>query len=262
MPEGPEVKIMSEMANRIASGRKIIDIKFLSGKFSRREVGEVFVGKVVGVRCFGKFCWFELEGGETNIGISFGMSGAFRSRFEKHCHIQFVFEGEGEELWYYDPRNFGNISFLTRSGLNKVIASLGIDLLSSEGREREAVELMRGRGGKKNICVALMDQSIWSGVGNYLKSECLYRASISPFATVDQISNEKLGELWRAVFSLAQASYKARGASLYTFRDLEGEEGKFQDLLMIYRKKVDPWGRKVSHAETPDKRTTWFVAVE
>jgi formamidopyrimidine-DNA glycosylase len=37
---------------------------------------------------------------------------------------------------------------------------------------------------KKPICDIITDQKIFNGVGNYLRSELLYRAKIPPFTTV------------------------------------------------------------------------------
>jgi formamidopyrimidine-DNA glycosylase len=209
-------------------------------------------------------CWFELEG-EGVITVGFGMSGAFREALEKHCHVEWRYRARGgreeRSLWFCDPRLFGNVRWVA-AGIEGVLGELGLDLMGrgvEDERRVEAVALMRRVGRKRNICVALMDQAAWSGVGNYIKSEAMYRASVSPWSTVDGLSDEQLGQLWHEARAVAWCAYGARGASLYTYRGTRGEEGEFQKVLMVYGKKVDPWGRRVRSVETPDGRTTWYV---
>jgi formamidopyrimidine-DNA glycosylase len=42
---------------------------------------------------------------------------------------------------------------------------------------------------KKTLPEILMDQKMFSGIGNYIKSECLYRAKLNPHRTVNSISH-------------------------------------------------------------------------
>ena len=50
---------------------------------------------------------------------------------------------------------------------------------------------------QKTIAVLMMDQSIFSGIGNYLKSEILYQSKVSPNSIISNIPDEKMKEIFQ-----------------------------------------------------------------
>ena len=42
-----------------------------------------------------------------------------------------------------------------------------------------------------------MDQKVAAGCGNYIRSECLYIARVSPFRRVKDLSEEEIYKIWK-----------------------------------------------------------------
>ena len=119
------------------------------------------------------------------------------------------------------------------------------------------------RKDKKTIVEALMDQSVVSGVGNYVKAEALYLAKISPHRTVSSLTNAELCDLNAAVRSVLVNSFESGGATLQSYQDFYGEVGDATQRFAVYGRKADPEGREIIKEQTKDGRTThWVPAVQ
>jgi endonuclease-8 len=110
----------------------------------------------------------------------------------------------------------------------------------------------------RTIAEALMDQSGVAGVGNYIKAECLLRAGISPWRNVTEITSEEYVKLCGSVIDVATESYEAQGASIRTYRNVDGSKGRKQFEFEIYSRKECPKGHPTIREETPEGRTSWW----
>jgi formamidopyrimidine-DNA glycosylase len=104
-----------------------------------------------------------------------------------------------------------------------------------------------------------MNQSVISGIGNYLKAEILYACQISPHRLCKDITAEEYGNLYSACVWLPRLSYKLGGATLATYKDADGKVGEFSRRFAVYNQKTDPYGQTVIKEVTKDKRTTHWV---
>ena len=275
MPEVAEVHLMTDAIESICQNQKLIDFQILSGRYSKKppeniaEFRQALPLLFKSINTKGKFCWLKLESeseSSTNadhstwyIGITFGMSGSFKYTKTKHSHIQLTLDNDS--IFYYeDIRNFGTWTFTQDwNKINKKLLILGPDILKDNLADSDIISRFRNYN-YKNICQAIMEQKIFSGAGNYLKSESLYRAQIYPYFQVKDISDPKLIELYKCVSNLAMEAYKCRGASLYTYSGTQNEKGTFQNLLSVYGRKKDNYDNPIIRAnDTPDKRTTYWV---
>lgn len=169
------------------------------------------------------------------------------------------FSKEGFDIFFNDIRHFGTIKFVKgEEELTKKLNSLGPDMLGAPPTEREFIYLIRKQG-NKNICQVLMNQKVISGVGNYLKSESLYSAGISPWRTCDKLSDNNLRLLRIVIIETIQASLKAGGTTISTFKDINGHVGNFASQLQVYGNKRDRLGRIILRETTPDNRTSYWV---
>ena len=144
--------------------------------------------------------------------------------------------------------------------LEKKLSSLGPDLLSGEVSLKEFRESLR-KGSRKNkpISQLLMDQSVVSGVGNYLKAEILYSTKISPHRLCKDISEEELQSLLYASTSIMKRSYESGGATIKNYKSTSGKNGVYTRRFAVYNQKTDPLGYTVVREKTADKRTTHWV---
>jgi len=87
---------------------------------------------------------------------------------------------------------------------DRAIESLGPDLLDPDADLDDAVGRLRARGALP-IADALLNQRALAGIGNVYKSESLFVAGVSPFASVASLSDETL----RAIVETARMQLKA-----------------------------------------------------
>ena len=197
----------------------------------------------------------------------FGMSGNFRysppdDADKKHYLVQFIGQmssGVQAELWYHDIRRFGRMAFLEPAEFKEKLNKLAPDLLSDAKIENSEIVKRFRKYNKWNICKLMMNQEkAFSGIGNYMSSEILYRVRISPFRTIDDLNDEQLIKVYEEGRKLASLAYDSGGASLYTYTGFKGDRSDFKDSLEVYNRTSDPIGRVVTRIpaeESPDKRT-------
>ena len=177
--------------------------------------------------------------------------------------VCFFFE-DAEPLYFTDIRNFGTLKVVNSvRELNKKLKSLGPDVLSPSGMDASIFRKRFLSKPNKTITECLMNQSVISGVGNYLKAEILYASQISPHRLCKDITSKEYGTLFDACYWLPRLSYKMGGATLTTYRQPNGEEGLYSRRFAVYNQKQDPLGNEVIKESTKDKRTThWVPAVQ
>jgi len=78
--------------------------------------------------------------------------------------------------------------------IERRLASLGPDLLAPDFDAERALENLRARP-ELSVGEAIMLQSLLAGVGNVFKSEILFLEKVSPFASVGELSDERLAAI-------------------------------------------------------------------
>lgn len=263
MPEGPECRrIGIQLAKRV-SGRQLTDIKILSGRYQKNDPPTGFdkimewtpVG-IHGAGVHGKFIFFLLEG-EWSIWSTLGMSGSWTNEPTKHSRVEFVLN-DGS-VFFTDPRNFGTLKFVRgKQQLIDKLESLGPDLLAEEIDDWKFAEHLLKKK-KKTISQVLMDQSILSGVGNYVKAEALYNAKISPHRIISDLGMHEISDLNKSIRSVLVESFESGGATIKTYTDMSGKIGEFSQKFAVYGQKIDPDGNEVIKEKTKDGRMTHWV---
>lgn len=275
MPEAPEVKIMMDSVKTLMCGKKLIAIKLLSTLKTKGLDILQLPQNVTDATSKGKLGYITLSNGHA-ITIGFGMTGNIRikpdaaylklrgetyEQYMKHAAVKFVYvdiDGNEDEIYYHSVRHFGFVHGLATKDFKKKLSEIGESILDTELENSVVIRKYRRHQGK-NICVALMDQSIISGIGNYIKAEILYRSHVYPLALVRDLNDETLVDLYQNARTIAQEAYGAGGASLYTYTGLHGDKSDFKDTLCVYGKHTSPDGLRVKTMTTPDKRTTHWV---
>jgi len=191
---------------------------------------------------------------------TFGMSGQWSSKAGKHPCFGFYFN-DSSELHFNDPRHFGTIKFTNnKQDLIKKLNELGWDPFTPLTVQWKTYLINSLKKSKKTICEDLMNQKIFAGVGNYIKCESLYLAKIAPLRKSNSLSIEEMDLLFLSIIEVVNESYTHQGATISTYVTPYGEEGRYSSCFKVYGKKTDPTGLNVIKIETPDKRTTHWVA--
>lgn len=270
MPEGPETKRFVDQLNHVLKGHSLNKIKILSGRYTKHGDPDGFAPfesllplKIQEISCKGKFIYWTFEGTESNIWNTLGMTGSWVIQpTHKHKRLEFLvtdFNGINRSIYFADIRNFGTLKFSdSNKELLKKLNSIGPDMLSAPPSLREFESIIYSQG-SKNLCRVLMDQSIVSGVGNYVKAESLYLARLSPYRSCASLSRDEIDLLYISIKNILTESYASGGSTLKTYKDLYGNVGSYSGRFLIYGKKTDPIGNPVSTVETDDGRTTHWV---
>lgn len=182
---------------------------------------------------------FTKHGEIRYIVAELGMTGlllypAAVTRHPQHVHVRMSFTGgTTAELWYWNPRRFGRMSFLDQAGLNRyIMRRFGVDPLtvSLEG----FTALIKNRRGR--LKPLLMDQRIIAGIGNIYANEILFRAGLHPNARANRVPLSMVRRLYDITKSVLQEAIASGGSSVKDFFAPDGTEGQFKRGHLVYGK--------------------------
>jgi DNA-formamidopyrimidine glycosylase len=278
MPEGPEVNIIKDGLNHLLQNKLIIDVIFPEGsKFNKKtpdgynDFKELLPLKIKEIKSKGKLIYFVFEKGWFLICRLLLSGGWYLEKAHKHNHCQIIYKNketkeetkdkDNDSIWFIDPRHFATLKWTNdKKVIDDILDDIGPDLLNDKISESEYLEKMKNKkNSKKKLAVVMMDQSVFSGIGNYLKSEILYETKVSPNSVISNIPDTILSNLFKITLDKIQTSYKAGGASVKNYSDISGKEGEYSFTFSVYQKKKDPLGNKVIMEKTKDGRSSYYV---
>jgi formamidopyrimidine-DNA glycosylase len=256
MPELPEVETVVRQLEPEVEGHRIEQLEVLDPRWSRplppEELGAAVSGSTIehlGRR--GKYILMGLDGERTLV-MHLRMTGNLilregeemldpsegrrlyeneRSTEERHLRARFALD-DGRELWFTDPRRFGEAFLLDDSQLEARFAKLGIEPFSPEFTAKALGEMAAGR--KAPLKSFLLDQSGVAGVGNIYADEALFRAELHPLSPAGSMKPEHLEALRDGVVAALEAGIDAGGSSIDDYRDSRGEKGSMQDEFLVH----------------------------
>ena len=212
MPEGPSIVILKESVEQFA-GKKVIDV---AGS-ANIDIERLRDKKILSFKTWGKHLLICFDGFTVKIHLL--MFGTYRINESKEAvpKLSLVF-----------PK--GELNFYTCS-----VKLLEGDINSHyDWREDVMNESWDAENAKQNldkipnqkICDALLNQDIFSGVGNIIKNEVLYRTKIHPESLVGKIPNKNLKEI-------------IKEASIYSFQFLDWKKkNELKKHWLAHTKKV------------------------
>lgn len=274
MPEGPEVTIVAEGLEEILKDKYIINFGVTdNGRYRNKSpdnsvlFGDSLPLLVEKVENKGKLIYFTFSSKKDKFYMvnTLGMSGVWKRRKEKHTCFFFEYSSsleseEVEKLYFVDQRHFGTIKFLTtKQDLEKKLKELGPDMLNDPKMNYKLFKERLLKYKHWNIVKVLMCQKIISGIGNYLKSESLYHARLSPFLKVEDLSEEQFYNLYQSIRLKIVSSYNQGGVSVKNFVDVDDKKGQYHFTFQVYCEKYDKKGNKVEKVVLDDKRSTYYV---
>jgi DNA-formamidopyrimidine glycosylase len=253
MPETVEVSIIVDKIEKKFKNSSIHNIVINSGRYMSHNypIGytkfiKLLPSKIISFNTKGKFIYIILEN-NVSIWITFGLTGELSLQPTKYSHI--TFETNIGNFYFNDVRNFGTIKFsFDKEELNKKLKTLGPDPLIEEITRNDFIKILRRSNlQKKVIATVLMNQKIISGIGNYLRSEILYTAKISPFRKISDLTDQDLTTIWKAMNNIIMKSY-----------NIQRKNGLHTYPFAIYQQNITPRGEKVL-SKSIDGRTVWYV---
>jgi formamidopyrimidine-DNA glycosylase len=265
MPELPEVETVCRQLEPELEGRRIERLEVLDERWTRpvapATMERAVAGRTIeGLGRRGKYLLLELDGGrilvmhlrmtgnlvlvegEEKVDPSEGMRlyEGERSTSERHLRARFLLD-DGRELWFTDPRRFGEAFLIDDDGLAARFEKLGVEPLSAEFTPEVLGERAAGRSAP--LKSFLLDQSHVAGVGNIYADEALFRARLHPLSPAGSMKPEHLSALRDAVVEALEAGLTHGGASIDDYRDGRGEKGGMQNEFLVHTREGEPCPR-------------------
>lgn len=275
MPELPEVESVRRLMERVLGGRRIVraevapDEIVLSGT-PAAAVQEALAGQTVtGVGRKGKFWWIELDRRPWVFG-HLGMSGWIRelggkeTRLKEHGSaplldeagnprfLKLLLEAEdGGRIAFTDGRRLGRLWLGEDPVSDKRVAQLGPDAYLDLPNVAGFAKALEKR--KAPIKAVLLDQSVYSGIGNWIADEVLYAAKIAPARIAHSLKPKDFEALHTAIRRILSHAV-----------EVEADYTKFPEDWMFHvrwggGKGVQTIGGRTIVRETVGGRTTAWV---
>ena len=243
-------------ADRAARGaRRALD----AGRCPPASVERAVAGRTIeGLGRRGKYLLLELDGGQTLV-MHLRMTGNLvlvegdekvdpsegmrlyegeRSTSERHLRARFLLD-DGRELWFTDPRRFGEAFLIDDDGLAARFEKLGVEPLSAEFTPEVLGERAAGRTRAAQVVPA-------RPVARRRRRQHLRRRGALPRAPAPALAG-RLDEA-RAPAGAARRASSRRwrpgsthgGASIDDYRDGRGEKGGMQDEFLVHTREGEP----------------------
>jgi len=166
MPEGPSILIISQSL-RPFIGKRIKAVHGNTKIDKKRLVNQ----KILDVKTWGKHLLICFDG--FTLRIHFLMFGTYLINESKSTPLRLSLKIRKEEINFYTC----SVQFL--EGDPDQFYDFSADVLSDSWSPRKATMKLK-KIPETNVCDALLDQQIFSGVGNIIKNEILFRIKVHP----------------------------------------------------------------------------------
>lgn len=178
MPEGPSIVILAEkmayLKHKVvleATGYADLDMDAFSHK------------KIMDFRTWGKH--FLICFNDFSIRIHLGLFGSYQFQQPKKVNPKIAFHFSGDDVYFY---------VCTVKRIDEPLDAVydwSSDVMSEKWSSAKALQKLE-KIPTQQICDALLDQQIFSGVGNIIKNEVLYRCKVHPESLVGKIPATRL----------------------------------------------------------------------
>lgn len=240
MPEWPEVALYHQLLQQLVG-------KTLMGVSGRYPVPLPDPAPVVtAVQKKGKFLWWTFDCGAC-LACELMLGG--RWSLEKPPKTDAVFVFTELELYYQD-KDWMKLSKLVwdtdGSWVRQKLQKLGPDLGEEWSFSKDVLPKVSRRK-KSSVGSVLLDQSLISGIGNYIKCEALFLARIHPDTAWGSLTQEQQEQVFQLAVYVARESLQKKGSAEYG--------GSFR--TQVYKRdSVD--GHPVVKQKTKDGRLSFF----
>ena len=280
MPEGPEVKDITDYLDDELRNKTLTQVNIKSGRYVKHANPTGYDNfikklplKIEAVKCKGKFIYWLFKDSDFTMWNTLGMSGWWIKEKEKHNNVEFIFKNK-KKIYFNDMRNFGTLIFCSVNNLQKKLDTLGPDILDKNDNFDLFLKRINRKRNDTVIASAILDQKVAAGCGNYIRAECLYICKISPFRKIKDLNENELAKIWNVLRQLGWYYYdKTEGEKLKII------DGKFKlsakhkkkgpskykpspGYFLVYRQDTDPYGNKVKHEKIKDRMIHYVPSIQ
>ncbi|MGJ7461775.1 endonuclease VIII [Halomonas sp. MA07-2] len=216
MPEGPEIRRAADRIQEQLAGRRLEHVWFAFPELAPEA--ESLVGRrVTAVESWGKALLTRFDDGRVLYSHNqlYGVWKLHDAEREpdtgRSLRVRLVAQGRAASLYsasdvsLWEENRLGEHPFLSR---------LGPDLLSQDVTVGQAVaRLQEARFRHRGLGGLLLDQALFAGIGNYLRSEILFFAGLHHKARPADLEEAALKRLARAILEVTRQAYDQAGVT-------------------------------------------------
>ncbi|MCC5848698.1 MAG: hypothetical protein JJU29_11445 [Verrucomicrobia bacterium] len=239
MPELAEVETWRRLAEKTALGKTITSVetaedRIVMDQIPPEEIARNLRGRrILSTHRKGKHMWIRFDQ-PGDLLLHFGMSGSlnhYRNPAVAPTHEKLVLVlDDGSRLSYRNPRRIGKIRWHEDARLAPPIAALGPDpFLDTISADDLAQQFVRR---KRPIKSALLDQSLFAGVGNWIADEVLYQSKIDPHTPCGELGPAQLRSLTAKLHAIIQKAV-----------EVEADETRFPKTWLFHHR----WGKQAEY---------------
>lgn len=251
MPEGPEILYLSKICNKYLLNHKLVAIK----SNSKHRLNLPKESKLLEIKTKGKLMILLFE--DFYFTIHLGLTGWIVFEDAKYPRYELIFDNI--TVYIDDSRRFSKLKIIKNiKDYEKIINKLGVDIMTKEF----TLEYFKETINKVNKKIAdfLLQQNLFCGVGNYIKSETLYVARVNPYKYTRELKDDEIKNLYNAIRYVAFSNY----IEMMEINKLKVDK-RFKTIktsvpykFKVYGNEKDLSGNKIT-IEDIGGRTTYYV---
>jgi len=212
--EGPSIVILTDEV-RVFKGKTIVNVEGNSKIDQSRLLNQ----KIIAFKSWGKHFLICFQ--TFSLRVHFLMFGSYRINQRKKAPARLSLQFENGEINLYSC----SVKFIDEK-LDDVY-DWEVDVMSKKWNPAKAIAALK-KLKRTMLCDSLLDQEIFSGSGNIIKNEVLFKEKLHPETLVSALNNRQLKSLVDAVRSYSFDFY--RWKKIYQLRKH----------WLVYSKKVCP----------------------
>jgi formamidopyrimidine-DNA glycosylase len=271
VPELPEVETVRRGLLSTVVGRRVERVEVGRERTVRRTSRQALVDGLTGVTILdvqrrGKYLLAPLDSGYWLM-VHLRMSGRLLvapTGSPRPAHTHVALSLGTEELWFVDPRTFGEVVVydpenatdempeLARLGVDPIVDPFDRSVLRSALAETS-----------RAIKTVLLDQHRIAGLGNIYTDEVLHRARVRYDRPASALRPVEIDRLAVAISTVLADAIEAGGSTLddTQYVDVEGRTGEFQHQHLVYGRQDEgclTCGKSVIRRAVVGGRSTFF----
>jgi formamidopyrimidine-DNA glycosylase len=250
MPELPEVETVRRGLERFVTGRRINAVEVGRERSVRRTSRQAVIDgltdtTILAVNRHGKYLLMPLDSGDE-VMVHLRMTGqlliaAPGAERPAHTHVVMHLDADARhgpnELWFVDPRTFGEVVVFDPDNVAVEIpdlANIGVDPIAGDLSLPLLRRLLRAR--HRLLKPMLLDQHVIAGIGNIYADEILHESRLRPDRMSDELGTAAERRLHTAIHRILNAAVAAGGSTLgdRQYVDLYGDWGSYQEAHKVY----------------------------
>ena len=271
MPELPEVETVRRGLASTVVGRRIERVEVGRERTVRRTSRQALVDGLTGVTILdvqrrGKYLLAPLDSGYWLM-VHLRMSGRLLlspAGAERPAHTHVALTLGDEELWFVDPRTFGEVVVYDPERAEvemPELARLGVDPVVDTFDRAVLARALSGTS--RAVKTVLLDQHRIAGLGNIYTDEVLHRARVRFDRPASALRPAEITRLADAIADVLSAAIEAGGSTLddTQYVDVAGRTGEFQHQHLVYGREDEgclTCGKAVIRRSTVGGRSTFF----